>query len=92
MAGVLELPDQSLLSGTINQALIDRVLPALKQEIERKQAYVKAKTWEDEEAEEKLEIDLKRKDLYEHPEKMIQRARQLRKELKDLAKEALWGK
>ena len=36
-----------------------------------------------------LEKNLERKDLYEHPEKMIQRARQLRKELKQLASDAL---
>ncbi|MCX6714713.1 MAG: hypothetical protein NTX72_02780 [Candidatus Uhrbacteria bacterium] len=89
MAGVLELPDESLLSGTINQALIDRVLPALRKDVERNKAYLKEKTWEDDEMEDVLQRDLQNVDLYEHPEKMIQRARQLRKELKQLAQDAL---
>ena len=86
MAGVLELPDDALLSGAITAENIQRVLPVLEERIRSKQW---VKEYPDDETEESLQRDLERKALYEHPEELLRRGRQLRMEMKGLAKEAL---
>jgi len=87
MAGVLELPDESLLSGTITKEQTQKILPIVQTKIKELERDIAMYASKEDQAD--LEKNLERKDLYEHPEKMIQRARQLRKELKQLASDAL---
>lgn len=87
MSGVLELPDETLLSGAITPENIRRILPIASADAQEKQWMVDQ--YPDEENAIFAARAQERKELYEHPEKLVARAVQLRKELKQLVKEAL---
>ena len=87
MAGVLELPDETLLSGTISNEHIQKIIPLVQNITNDLQENIKKFNFSEDRKH--LEKNLERMDLYEHPEKMIERAWRLRKELKHLTAEVL---